>query len=207
MSAASLSSERAELVRRRALAGVAEVLRRGEDLTYANVALAAGIGERTLYRHFPTREDLLAAVYAWANEELGFRGKYPANEAEQVAHLRRVFPGFDELAPVIKQLLIAPEGRLARLSAKRERQAGALALVRHEAPGLDRESERCLAAVISTLTAAATWQTLRDYWDMAGAEAAEAAAFATQLLLEAARARRQRARPGKRTRAARKKAQ
>jgi AcrR family transcriptional regulator len=207
MKTATLSSERADLVRRRALEGVAEVLRRGDDLTYANVAAAAGIAERTLYRHFPTREDLLAAVYAWANEQLGFRGTYPTDEAGLIALVRCAFPGFDALAPVINQLLIAPEGRLARLANKRSRQAGALALVHHEAPGLDPESERRLAALLSTLTAAATWQSLRDYWDMDGTEAAETAALATRLLLEAARARRKRAPSTNQTRAARKKAQ
>ena len=39
------------------------------------------------------------------------------------------------------------------------------------------------------LTTAATWNTLRDYWDMDGAEAAETAALAVELLLDGARAR------------------
>jgi hypothetical protein len=39
------------------------------------------------------------------------------------------------------------------------------------------------------LTAAATWQTLHDYWDMDGEEAGETAALAIELLLAGARAR------------------
>jgi len=189
MTTGTLSDARVELVRSRVLEGVAAVLARGEPLTYAGVAVAAGVPERTLYRHFPTREQLLAAVFAWANERIGFRGELPADGASMAELVRRVFPGFDAIAPVIRELLIAPEGRLARLADKPARQRAALALVRGEVAGLDRASERRLAAVLQLLGAAPTWQTLRDYWDMDGVEAAEACALAVQLLLEGARAR------------------
>lgn len=36
----------------------------GNDIALDQVARRAGVGNATLYRHFPTREDLLAAVYA-----------------------------------------------------------------------------------------------------------------------------------------------
>ena len=199
MKTATLADERVELVRRRMLDGVSAVLARREALTYTAVAQAAGVAERTLYRHFPTREALLAAVFEWANERIGFRGTYPADETEMTALVRRAFPGFDALAPVIEELLLSPEGRQARLASKPERQRAALALVRNEAPGLDRGSERRAAAVLQLLTSAATWQSLRDYWDMDGEEAAETAALAVELLLSGARAR---AKAGKRVHAA-----
>jgi hypothetical protein len=66
--------------------------------------------------------------------------------------------------------------------------------VAHEAPGLDRGDARRLAACLQLLSAAATWQTLRDYWDMDGAEAAESAALAIRLLLAGARQRKRRPR-------------
>ncbi|MBL7255444.1 TetR/AcrR family transcriptional regulator [Paractinoplanes lichenicola] len=40
------------------------VEREGSDISLDQVARLAGVGNATLYRHFPTREDLLAAVYA-----------------------------------------------------------------------------------------------------------------------------------------------
>jgi uncharacterized protein YigA (DUF484 family) len=90
---------------------------------------------------------------------------------------------------LIRELLIAPEGRLARLASKAERQQASLQLVRREASGLERADARRIAAVLQLLTAASTWQTLRDYWDMSGEEAAETSAFAIELLLDSARAR------------------
>src|ERR1700712_2204426 len=35
----------------------------GTDVVFADVAVRAGVGIATLYRHFPTREDLAEAVY------------------------------------------------------------------------------------------------------------------------------------------------
>jgi AcrR family transcriptional regulator len=202
MPAGKLSDARAELVRQRVLGGVAEVIERGEALTFANVAAAGGVPERTLYRHFPTREALLAAVFELVNERVGFHGDAPTDRAGLSQLVRRVFPGFDAVAPVIHELLIAPEGRLVRLASKPARQRAALELVRNELGELERTQARRIAAVLQLLTAAATWQTLRDYWDMDGAEAAETAALAIELLLAGARARDERgAKPDRSTRA------
>src|SRR6201989_360709 len=57
--------------RERILAAARELLREPGELKLNAVAKACGIGQGTLYRHFPTREDLLAAVYRHEVEELG----------------------------------------------------------------------------------------------------------------------------------------
>ncbi len=36
-----------------------------EDISFAEIAEEAGVGERTVYRHFPTREALMGAFWAW----------------------------------------------------------------------------------------------------------------------------------------------
>ena len=187
MTSASLSEARAALVRDRVLDAVAVLLAEGEDLTFARVAKAAAVPERTVYRHFPTRQALLTEVFAWANRRVAFDGPVPADGREAVALVRRVFTGFDGIAPVVRELLMAPEGLPARLSDNDRRQATARAVVDREAPGLDEVGARRVAAVVQVLTSAATWQTLRDYWEMDGAEAGEAAALALELLLTGAR--------------------
>jgi hypothetical protein len=62
------------------------------------------------------------------------------------------------------------------------------------APTLERSALRRLAAILQLLSSASTWQALRDYWDMDGAEAAEAAALAVELLTLGAREKAKRAR-------------
>src|SRR5690242_1842201 len=177
MTSETMREARTAAVHERILEGVAELLASGGDLTFARVARQAQVPERTVYRYFPSREALLTGIFEWANRRIGFSGRLPGTADEAAALVRRAFPGFDELAPVVRELLLAPEGLLARLSGNDERQDAMTALVRREAPGLDGVATRRVAAVVQLLTAAATWQTLRDYWGMEGTEAAEAAAL------------------------------
>lgn len=53
----------AQLNRERILTAARELLRGPGELRLNAVAKASGVGQGTLYRHFPTREVLLAAVY------------------------------------------------------------------------------------------------------------------------------------------------
>jgi AcrR family transcriptional regulator len=56
--------------RERILTAAGELLRESGELRLNAVAKACGVGQGTLYRHFPTREDLLAEVYRRDVEEL-----------------------------------------------------------------------------------------------------------------------------------------
>lgn len=188
MVAASLQDARAALVRERVLVGYAELLAAGEEPTFTKVARAAGVPERTVYRHFPSRKALVSAIFDWANSRIGFDGHRPTSGDGYAALARRVFPGFDEIEPVVDELLLAPEGRSTRLDRNDERRAAALAAVRGDVPGLDEETTRRLAAAVDLFTTAGTWRSLRDYWGVDGAEAAEIAATAIELLLAGARA-------------------
>lgn len=189
MTAATLQDARSNLVRERVLDGVFEVLAAGEDLTFAKVAKAAGVPERTIYRHFPSKEALHAAIWSWANERMGFTGPFPTDEAGYVALVRTAHPGFERLAPVIRELLASKDGLAVRLTANDQRRQSARAAVSSSAPGLTTADEQRVAAALQLLTSAATWQTLHDYWDMDGEEAGETAALAIELLLEGARSR------------------
>src|SRR4051794_41970050 len=60
----------AQLNRERILEAAHDLVREPGELKLNAVAKACGIGQGTLYRHFPTREDLLAEVYRREVEEL-----------------------------------------------------------------------------------------------------------------------------------------
>ena len=51
----------------------------GSEVALDEVARQAGVGNATLYRHFPTRGDLLVAVYA--DEVAGCAGRAPTSSA------------------------------------------------------------------------------------------------------------------------------
>jgi AcrR family transcriptional regulator len=172
---------RTEAVRRRVLDGAGDLLAAGDELTFAKVAVAADVPERTVYRHFPTRDALMAGLFEHANRRIGFAGELPTTRAGITAMVRRVFPGFDTVAPVVDELLRTPEGRRARLANLDERRAAAVAAVGEM--HLDPTATRRLAAVIQVLGTAAVWQALRDFWDMDGDEAAAAVTTAIDRLL------------------------
>jgi AcrR family transcriptional regulator len=56
--------------------------RRGVDVSMREVAREAGVGVATLYRHFPTRDELLDAVLEDVFEELGAAGDRALQEGD-----------------------------------------------------------------------------------------------------------------------------
>src|SRR5687768_364903 len=102
----SLTEAKADVVRTRVVGGIVEVLEAGRPLTFKEVALAAEVPERTVYRHFPSRKDLLSAALKWTNEQIGFQGARPTTEAELLALVRQAFHGFDQHAAVVRQMLL-----------------------------------------------------------------------------------------------------
>jgi AcrR family transcriptional regulator len=62
--------------------------RSGADTSLDDIATQAGVGAGTLYRHFPTREALLAAVYRTEVEKLAAAEKRLADELAPLEALR-----------------------------------------------------------------------------------------------------------------------
>ena len=171
----------------RILEAVREVLERGEEPTYALVAEAAGCQERTVYRHFPTREDLVAAFWDWQYSILGPRDWTLGTEAELVDLISSSFRSFDEHPELIRAMLHTRHGRASRLSENDQRRAMAERCVDDAVPGLDRRRRRQAAAATQLLFSAAAWEVLRDYWDMDGEQAAATALLALTSMLEGLR--------------------
>src|ERR1700720_780124 len=62
--------------------------RSGADISLDDVARQAGVGAGTLYRHFPTREALLEAVYRTEVEKLAAAERKLAQDLSPVEALR-----------------------------------------------------------------------------------------------------------------------
>ena len=170
-------------VRDRVLDAVGDLIAAGDDVTFAKAAAAAGVPERTVYRYFPSREVLIAELFAHVNRRIGFDGAVPTTHADMTAMVQRVFPGFDTVAPVVDELLTSAEGRRARLAHLDDRRAAATAIVAAARPDLDPAAAQHVAAVVQVLGTAAVWRALRDFWDLDGAAAAAAVTTAIDLLL------------------------
>jgi AcrR family transcriptional regulator len=180
----SLRAEHVEQTRARILdAAIAQMSDAPvESLTVAGIAKRAGITERTIYRHFQTRDALLAAVWPRMQSLVGSRG-FPQTAADLVATPRRLFPAFDGKEGLVRASVYSEAGREVRLRANDERQAAMIACVRDALPELEGAAVRARAAAVQLLNSAFAWSAMRDFWDLDGQAAGEAAAEAISILL------------------------
>lgn len=92
--------------------------RSGANASLDEIARKAGVGPGTLYRHFPTREDLLAAVYRNEVEKLAAAQRELSARLPPVEALRAwllLFVDYIEAKRMIVPALSAPSGGHARV--------------------------------------------------------------------------------------------
>src|ERR1700754_4068157 len=109
-SAATVRRPRADAVRNRerVLAAAKIVFSAGgPEASLEAVARQAGVGIGTLYRHFPTREDLFEAVYRREVEQLGEFADELKGEPDPVESLRRWLHSTVEFVATKKGMLAA----------------------------------------------------------------------------------------------------
>jgi AcrR family transcriptional regulator len=167
-----LREEQAAATRARILEGCVAIMEKGGDLTFAAVAAAAGVQERTVYRHFPARADLQAGLWSWILEHLTHVDFSARTPDELVAHMRRSFAGFDAGAPLIQSMLHSPQGLEVRLRQQAQRRAMFEATVASAVPEAPPEVRLAAAAALQVLYSAASWELLRSFWGMDAPEAA-----------------------------------
>jgi AcrR family transcriptional regulator len=153
------------------------------ELSLAAVAREAGITERTVYRHFATREQLLAATWAAVNEAIGVKD-LPRTAEELIERPKKLFPAFNRRAEVVRAMLASPQGRELRLRANKERQTAIRAVVKSARPNLREPAVTRLCAAVQMLCSASGWATMTDYWGLDSAEAGRAASEAIAVLLK-----------------------
>jgi AcrR family transcriptional regulator len=93
-----------------------EFTRSGANASLEEIAKKAGVGPGTLYRHFPTREELLVAVYRSEMEKLAAAGRTLADTMPPVEALRAWLLLFVDavetkqiIAPVLNTLVGDPK--------------------------------------------------------------------------------------------------
>ncbi len=157
-----------------------------QDFSFSAIAKAAGVQERTVYRHFPNKTELLNGIWLWYQANSRY-GAIPSTEQELLSQPLRTFAAFDEMEQLSRAVWSTPEGREFRLSNIEERKAGIKASVADATRGLPARQAEWLTAVIHVVNSGTAWQTMKDYWGFSGEDAGKAAAFVTELLLNAAR--------------------
>jgi AcrR family transcriptional regulator len=178
-----LRASQAAATRERIVEACVALMQRGADLTYAAVAAGAGVQERTVYRHFPKKEDLEAALWDWIVTHLTHADFAARDEEQLVAAMRDSFTGFDADASLIQAMLHSPQGLDVRRRQQPMRRAMFEACVDSAVPGAPPQVRERAAAVLQVLYSAASWDLLRGFWDMDATEAADAIELGIRSLL------------------------
>src|SRR5689334_14152967 len=86
-----------------------------DGLTMAGVANHAGVTERTVYRHFPSRDALIAAVWPRMQARVRSTG-FPHTADALIATPGRLFPAFDKEEKLVRASAFSAAGREVRLA-------------------------------------------------------------------------------------------
>jgi AcrR family transcriptional regulator len=168
---------------------VALVLERGATgFSLHDVAAAAGISDRTLYRHYASREVLVEAILAENVAEFERDRRVDPEDTELYGDLERLadtFEHFEEHADLIRAL------RMLRASGEEDQAATArtkLIRERVAAEGCPPPAVEQLTALLRLLTGSDGWARMREPdLDLDPREAGYAAHWAAQVLIRAAR--------------------
>jgi AcrR family transcriptional regulator len=158
-----------------------------EALTLPKLAQAAGVSAPTVYRHFPTLDDLFRAFLAWLRPELGLTTeRLLSTPPDQLPALPlENFPRYEAHAAVLRPLMESREFNRVRVASMRDRARQASALVRPQAAGWSEAELEALLGSIWVLNSPQAWRWLRDTWGIENDEAAQAASWAMRTLLDA----------------------
>ncbi|WP_243076619.1 TetR/AcrR family transcriptional regulator [Microbacterium sp. SS28] len=158
-----------------------------DDVSFRLIARRAGVGERTVFRNYTTRVDLLLATAVWIESRI-FPRQQPASVFDMPLTIRAAMESYDkrpELAHVVAETTmrgisgVAPSPGRAQL----EQLIGA------EIPRLAEDERTAIVAALTHLDSAATWVTFRREFGMSRGDIADAAAWAAEAVLDPVRSR------------------
>ncbi|TAJ59200.1 TetR/AcrR family transcriptional regulator [Brevundimonas sp.] len=155
-----------------------------EGLTMQEVAKAAGVALRTVFRHFPTRDDLLDAT--WQAMQIRM-GETPELETldELIGFLPELFGRYGAMEDQIRgamfaQTFVSSRQRLGSDRARKVRRA-----VAAQFTGGDERSRAMAASAAYTLTVPLVSIVLKEAFGLSSSEAARASAWAIRALAAA----------------------
>ena len=159
------------------------------DLTVPDVARAAGLSVRTVYRHFATREEMIAEAAEWIAAHYWTDPGLPDKLDELAAHFVEQAKTFDRHPNLVRALAMSRAGnqvRSVRRTRRLENQNRALRAVIGNLPDAE---QRQAAAVFGYLSNMLAWLTMRDENGFTGDESGAAIAWVMDVLIEDLRRR------------------
>jgi len=181
-----LREARAEATRRQVLEATEALLTEApiEALSIPKVAKRAGVSAPTVYRYFPTTDDLLRAFIDHVRPRLGMGlDQIAAYEPPDLPALpRKTFRGFEEAGALLRSVMDSPTWNRIRLERPKDRAGAVLHRFTGRASRLDERSLRAALGPLYLLATPSAWRWLRETWGLSAADSAKAAAWAISVL-------------------------
>jgi AcrR family transcriptional regulator len=150
-----------------------------QALTFRAVAERAGVGERTVYRHFPTERHLHDAVMQRLEQEAGV--SYDGLTLPELSAVtKRVFRSRMSFSAAAS--IAVPDDPTFAAADERRRRA-LLEAVSAAAPAWSQEQQRTLAALLDVLWNLPTYEWLVGAWQLPAADAERAITWLIEKLV------------------------
>lgn len=157
-----------------------------DEISMEAIAQQAKVQRRTVFRHFASKDELLAAFWPWLNQNIG-ASIAPETTRNVIDGPRKTFPLFDRHEPAIRAALHSRTGREMRAGTIPMRRASFSDALGPVLSALPAEKARTVQALAHLLYSASAWETLKDYGGLTGVQAGEAASWALETILSATR--------------------
>jgi len=156
------------------------------ELTIPLVAERAGVSLRTVYRHFPTKDDLIEKIGDSRDAQLGITHQ-PGSIEALLADMPALFELFHEHDDLVRTADVSRAGREVHDRARKRRAANLERIFEEVTRELSPTEARRLLAAVQALWSTRAWLTMHDSWGLDGREAGEAAQWAIGVLIDEAR--------------------
>jgi AcrR family transcriptional regulator len=170
------------------LDALVRVMARGvADLSMPAVARESGVSLRTVYRHFATKRELLAALNVHLDERIGYSlTPYPVDLDDLAAHITRYFCGLEGMDATSRAVRASQVGRVVRDTNVPDKLQAVTAGLAPVMESLPTEVRAHLFNIVTTLFSQYTLQLMKDDLGISGEEAAESVVWAIKTLVDGA---------------------
>ncbi len=158
-----------------------------DALTLPKLAQVAGVSVPTVYRHFPTLDDLYRAFLEWLRPQLGISAErlLATTPAELPEVPLENYPRYESHAAVLRPLMESREFQRIRVASMRDRAKSASVPLKSIGEGWSEAELEARAGAIWVLASPQVWRWMRDTWGLENEEAAKAASWAMAALRDA----------------------
>lgn len=186
--ASALRDEQAEATRQRILDALVRTMARGvAGLSVPAVALEAGVSVPTVYRHFRTKADLIAALAPYLMSKSGLM-EIPEMDGQGLgAIVRELYRRMEAVDTETRAAMASQLGHEVRLRTMPQRLANVRKTFAARVPGLSDEELDRFTRLGLILVSSATMRAYKDYLGLAAKEAAEEVAWALDTMERALR--------------------